>query len=100
MWVATCSMQAMLITCKMTHIRMSPNLLNSLVIEMARVAQQPASDVVGVLQALEYISRDRVLGALSQLRPLVLAGQMEILNPIMMRSGIGVLYVLLEHDHI
>jgi hypothetical protein len=79
---------------------MSPNLLNSLVIEVARVAQQSASDVVGVLQALEYISRDRVLGALSQLCPLLLAGQMEILNPIVMRSGIGVLYMFLEHDHI
>ena len=100
MWMATFSMQVMLITCKVTHIRMSPNLLNSLVIEMARVAQQSASDVVGVLQALKYISRDRVLGALSQLRPLLLAGQMEILNPIVMRSGIGVLYVLLEHNHI
>lgn len=50
-----------------TYIRMSPNLLNDLVIKVSRIAQKVAGNVVGVLQALKELCRKRKLRTLSQL---------------------------------
>jgi hypothetical protein len=77
----------------------SPDLLDGLVIEMARVAHQRA-DVVCVLEALEVIGRQRGLGPLAQLHAVALALGVDALDPAVVALGIGVLDVLLEDDHV
>lgn len=85
---------------ELTHIWMSPNCLDGLVVEMTRVAHQPTDDVVCVLEAIEDLCCNRELGALSQLHTLVLALGVDALHPAVVVLGAAVLDVLLEHDHV
>jgi len=79
---------------------MPANLLDDTLIEVSRVAQERASDVVCVFQAPEGIVPEGELGALPQLRPLVLELQVDVLHPALV-SGSGFRGdMLLEHDDV
>lgn len=82
----------------MTHIRVPPNGLDGLIIEVARVAHQASGNLVCVLETLEQVGCDGELGALSQLHALIVALCVDALDPIMVL--LGVLDVLLEDDHV
>lgn len=84
----------------MTHIGMPPDLLNSLVVKVTRVAHEASDDVVCVLEAIEDVRRERELGALSQLHAVILALGVDALHPRVMLFGVVVLDVLLEHDNV
>lgn len=79
---------------------MPANLLDDTLIEVSRVTQQRASDVVGVLQALEGIIREGELGALPELHPLVLVVEVDVLHPAVVSSGGLGRDMLLEHDNV
>jgi hypothetical protein len=81
------------------YIGVSPDLLDGLVIEVARVAHQRAN-VVCVLEALEDIGGERELGPLAQLHAFALALGVDVLDPAVVVLGIGMLDVLLEDDHV
>lgn len=83
-----------------THIRVSPDLLNGLVIEVAGVAQEASDDVVGVLETLEDVGGQRELGALPQLHAVLLVLCVDVLDPTMVVVDICSLDVLLEDDHV
>lgn len=55
-----------------TYIRMPADGLDGLLVEVARVAEDAASDVVRVLETLKDVGSDRELGALSQLHAVAL----------------------------
>lgn len=79
---------------------MSSDLLDDGVIEMARVAQETTSDIVGMLEALEDIGRDRELRPLSKLGSLVLAVEVDVLHPAVVVRGRSLGNVLLEDDDV
>jgi len=83
-----------------TYIGVSPDLLERLLVKVAGVAHQAADDVVCVLEALEDVGGKRELRPLAQLHALVVALGVDALHPIVVARGIGVLDVLLEHDHV
>lgn len=64
-----------------TYIRMSSDLLNDGVIEMARVTQETTSDIVCVLDALEDVGCNWELRSLSKLCSDVLALEVDVLHP-------------------
>lgn len=66
---------------------MVPDLLDGVLIEMARVAHEVGADLVGVLQAAEDIINHRELAALAQLDALILAGAVDLLNPRLVVRG-------------
>jgi len=66
---------------KCTHIRVVSDLLDGVIIEMARVAHEVGANLVGVLQAAENIIDHRELAALAQLDALIFASAVDLLNP-------------------
>jgi len=60
---------------------MSSDFLDDGIIEMARVTQEIASDIVCVLDALEYIGCNWELRSLSELCSNVLALEVDVLHP-------------------
>lgn len=83
-----------------TYIRVSTDLLDDILIEVAGVAQEAAGDVVGVLQTLEDLVDDGELRALAQLGPLVLVRGVDLLDPRVVSARILVLDVALELDDV
>ncbi len=81
-----------------TYIRMSSDLLNDRIIEMARVTQEIARDIVGMLEALKNVGRNRELRSLSKLGSLSLAVEVDVLHPAVMIRGSSLGDVFLE-DH-
>jgi hypothetical protein len=75
-----------------TYIRVISDLLDSLLIEVTRVSEQRAGNVVGVLEAA-------VDGALLQIASAV-AGGMDILDPGMVIRSLGITDVLLEDNDV
>ena len=68
---------------------------------MARVAQEVASDVVGMLEALEDVVGDHgELITLPQLGPDILALEVDVLHPAVMVVGCSGGDMLLEHDDV
>lgn len=79
---------------------MPANGLDGLLIEMSRVTEDAAGDVVCVLQALKNVGGDRELRALSQLHAVVLCLCVDALNPLVVVLCVLVLDVLLEDNHV
>ena len=80
---------------------MSADLLDDGVVEMPGIAQEVASDVVGMLDASEdVVSNHGELGTLPQLGPGVLALEVDVLHPAMVVVGRGRGDVLLEDDDV
>lgn len=53
----------------LTHIGVPSDLFNDVLVEVAGVAKEAASNVVGVLQTLEDLDGDGLLRALAKLSP-------------------------------
>lgn len=85
---------------EVTYIGMSSDLLNDLVIEMTRVAQEVSSDVVRVFHALEDIAGDRELRPLSELGSLGLTVEVDVLHPAMVVAGGCLGNMFLEDDDV
>ena len=83
-----------------TYIRMSSNLLNDRVIEMAGVTQEVTSDIVCMFETLENIGRNRELRSLSKLGSLVLVVGVDVLHPAVVVAGSSLRNVLLEDDNV
>ena len=83
-----------------TYIRMSPDLLNNRVIKMARVAQEIPRDIVGMLEALKDIGRNRELRSLSKLGSLGLGVEVNVLHPAVMIRGSSLGDVFLEDNNV
>lgn len=83
-----------------TYIRMSADLLDDGIIEMARVAQEITSDVICVLDTFEDVGGEGELAALSELRSLVLALEVDVLHPAVVVGGSSLGNVLLEDDDV
>lgn len=80
---------------------MSADLLNDRVIEMARVTEEVACDVVGMLEPLEdVIGNHGELATLPQLGPDILALEVDVLHPAVMVVGYSRGDVLFEHDDV
>ena len=83
-----------------TYIRMSSDLLDDRVIEMARVTQEIPRDIVGMLEALKDVGRDRELRSLSKLGSLGLAVEVDVLHPAVMITGSSLGNVFLEDNDV
>jgi hypothetical protein len=83
-----------------TYIRMSSDLLNNRVIEMARVAQEIPRDIVGMLEALKDVGRNSELRSLSKLGSLGLAVEVNVLHPAVMIRGSSLGDVFLEDNNV
>ena len=83
-----------------TYIRMSSDLLNNRVIEMARVAQEIPRDIVGMLEALKDIGCNRELRSLSKLGSFGLAVEVDVLHPAVMIRGSSLGDVFLEDNNV
>ena len=82
------------------YIRVPPDLLDDLFIEVARVAEEVLAELESVLQAVEDIVHERSLAALPQLGKLIGARGVDLLDPgvVVLSGGVG--YVLLELDDV
>ena len=82
------------------YIRVPPDLLDDLFIEVARVAEEVLAELESVLQAVEDIVHERNLAALPQLRKLIDTRAVDLLDPgvVILSGGVG--YVLLELDDV
>jgi hypothetical protein len=69
---------------RLAYIWMVSDLLDDLIIEVAGVSQEVASDVVCVLYTLEDICGNWELRSLSKLGTLILSGQVDVLHPAVM----------------
>ncbi len=85
---------------KVTNIRMSSDLLDDRVIEMARVAQEVPSNIICMFYAFEDIRRHGELRPLSKLGALILALQVDVLHPAVMVGGRCLGDMLLEDDDV
>lgn len=83
-----------------TYIRMSSDLFNNRVIEMARVTQEIAGDIVGMLEALKDIGCNRELRSLSKLGSLSLAVEVDVLHPAVMIRGSSLGDMFLEDNDV
>lgn len=83
-----------------THIRVSSELVNHSVVEVARVAQKAAGNVVGVLEASEGIVEHGELRALPELELPALGGLVQLHHPAVMGRGVLGLYMVLELDNV
>ena len=79
---------------------MPSELLDNSIIEVAGVAKEATSNVECVLYAAEGVIEEGDLGALAQLKLLVLVRRMNVLHPGMMGSSVFVLDMLLELDYV
>lgn len=79
---------------------MPANGLDGLLVEVTRVTENAAGNVVCVLQTLKDIGSDRELGALSQLHAVVLGLCVDALDPAVVVLCVLVLDVLLEDNHV
>jgi hypothetical protein len=70
-----------------TYIRMSADLFNDLVIEMPRITQEIAGNVICMLDTFEDVRGDGELRPFPELGPLGLALEMDVLNPALMFSS-------------
>lgn len=75
-------------------------MLDHLLIEVTRVPEQAASNVVGVLQPVEKLINERRLRSLSELCLAVLGCAVEVVDPIVVRGSEVLRDVVLEHDHV
>lgn len=83
-----------------TYIRVSPELFDNRVIEMARVAKEVATNLVGVSKTPEDIVYTWELATLPELDPLLLTTGVDFLDPrVVVRSG-RVCHMLLELDDV
>jgi hypothetical protein len=80
-----------------TYIRMSADLLDDGVIEVAGVTQEITSDIVCMLEALEDVGCDGELRSLPKLGSLILAVEVDVLHPAVVIRGSSLADVLLEH---
>lgn len=79
---------------------MSSELLDDGVIEMARVAKELATNLVGVGETTEDLVYEGELPTLPKLDPLLLPGAVNLLNPRMVVGGGRVGHMLLELDNV
>ena len=70
-----------------TYIWMASNLFDDVVIEMTRIAQQSAGNVVGMLQTAKDGVLEWELTSLSKLGPLVLSVHVDVLYPAVVGAG-------------
>ena len=83
---------------QVTHIWVSSDLLDDLLIEMSRVTQKASSDIVCVLKSTERCYRE--LRSLGQIPLSRLDLNMLVLYPIVMRTSCSVCNVFLEYNNI
>ena len=79
---------------------MPSDLLNHVVVEVARVAKKAARNIVGVLQTFIDFCNEWYLRPLSKLDLGVLGRKVQSLDPVVMGSGIGLLHMILEDDDV
>lgn len=80
---------------------MSPDLFDGFLIEVAGVAGELATNLVGVLQALKELIGEGELATLPQLElPSLLAGTVDRVQPDMVFGSILIVYMLLELDDV
>lgn len=82
-----------------THVRVLPDLVNDVLVKVARVAEDGAANVVGVLETLKDAVDKGELGALGE-APLLHDSRVQVLNPLVVLSSEVVRHVLLEHDDV
>ena len=70
-----------------TYVRMPPDLLDGLLIEMPGVAQEALADLVCVLQPVEDIVNQQLLAALLQISTLRLVERVHLLEPGLVGRG-------------
>jgi hypothetical protein len=82
------------------YIWVVSDLLNEILVEVARVAKEFSSDVIGVLQASKDSAFHGNLGAFSKLRPGLLSRGVEFTDPVMMADSSIDGNMLLEDDYV
>lgn len=82
------------------YIRVPPDLLDGLLIEVASITKELGADLVGMLQAVEDIVNQRELTTLLEVYPLVLTSGVELLDPSVVIRHLLLSYVLLELDNV
>lgn len=83
-----------------TYIRMPPDLLNGLLIEVTGIAKEAAADVVGVLEASEGIVHRVEETPLAELKSLILTLAVDFLDPHLVVCSRLVVDMLLELDDV
>ena len=83
------------------YIRMPPDLLDDLFLEVASITEEFLPNLVCVLEAMENIIGHRELeAAFPQVHPLILPVVMDLLDPLVMIRGRVVGHMLLELDDV
>lgn len=85
---------------ELAYIRVSADLLDDILIEVASVAHKTASDVVGVLETREDVIDHRGLRALTELGLSDLSLLVEVLHPAVVLSSQVLGNMVLELDHV
>ena len=83
-----------------TYVRVLADLLDDILVEVARVALETSSDVVCVLETVEHSVKDRSLRALTQLELGVLGLLVDVLHPVVVSRSSVMVDVILEGDQI
>lgn len=84
-----------------TYIRVSPDLLDGLIVEVTGVTGEETTNLVGVLQAAKDLIGEGELATLPQLKlPSLLAGAVNRVQPDMVVGGTLLVHVLLELDDV
>ena len=83
-----------------THIRVSTDLLEHILIKVTRVAQQAPSNVVRVLETTEDVIHHRRLTPLSELCLRVLGVQVDVLHPAVVVCSMLLRHMLLEDNDV
>ena len=85
---------------RQTYIGVPPDLLDDLLVKVARIAQEVLANLVGVLQAAEDIANQGHLAALLKVGALRLPGGVDLLDPGVVRRDGGLADMLLELDDV
>lgn len=84
-----------------TYVRMSPDLFDGLIIEVAGIAGEVSANLVGVLQALKERIGEGKLATLPQLKlPSLLTSAMDRIQPDVVIGSLLIVHMLLELDDV
>lgn len=83
-----------------TYVGVPADLLKDVLAKVARVAKETAGDLVSVLETVEGGLKERHLTTLAKVRPRLLGGGVQVLDPAMVSSSSVVADVVLEDNNV
>jgi hypothetical protein len=78
----------------------SSDLVNNIIVEVARISKQTAWNVISVLEPIVDLLEEGELGALLELHLLVLGVKVEVLHPVVVGVGMVISHMVLEDNNV